>query len=253
MKAKSEVFNMDCIEGMKQYPDNYFELALIDLPYGIGASKPSKKPDTVRQKNGTMLKVNGTHYQPKEWDFTLMQDDYFDELFRVSINQIIFGANYYKQLAGGMIVWDKLNGLSDQYGCEIAYQSFDKRTDIVYYMWQGMFQGVYCGKEVKKALIQQGDKSLNESRIHPTQKPVALCEWGISNYTDKNASVLDLFLGSGSTLVACEKTNRKCFGMEMSPDYCDVIVKRWQDFTGKIAVHAETGKPFAEVQNDSKT
>ena len=236
MKAKSEVFNMDCIEGMKQYPDNYFELALIDLPYGIGASKPSKKPDTVRQKNGTILKVNGTYYQPKEWDFALMQDDYFEELFRVSINQIIFGANYYKQLAGGMIVWDKLNGLSDQYGCEIAYQSFDKRTDIVYYMWQGMFQGVYCGKEVKKALIQQGDKSLNESRIHPTQKPVKLYQYLLQNYAKEGNKILDTHLGSGSSRIAANDLGFEFTGFELDEDYFKASEKRFKQHTDQLTL-----------------
>jgi DNA modification methylase len=88
--------------------------------------------------------------------------------------------------------------------------------------------------------------------VHPTQKPVALSERALGNHS-KATNVLDLFGGSGSTLLGCEKMKRSAFVMELDPKYCDVIIKRWQDFTGKIATHAETGKPFAEVHNDSKT
>ena len=223
------LLNDDCMNVMQQYPDKYFDLAIVDPPYCIGASKPSKKPETVKQKNGTILKVNSSNYQPKEWDFELMDDNYFKELFRVSKNQIIFGANYYKQLSGGMIVWDKLNGLSDQYGCEIAYQSFDKRTDVVYYMWQGMFQGVYCGKEIKKALIQQGDKSQNESRIHPTQKPVKLYQWLLNNYAKKGDKILDTHLGSGSIAIACHEYGFDLVASELDPDYYKATMKRFNE------------------------
>jgi DNA modification methylase len=97
------------------------------------------------------------------------------------------------------------------------------------------------------------NKDSSMTYVHPTQKPVALAEEALDKTTKSKAIVMDLFGGSGSTLIACEKTNRIARLMELDPKYCDVIVKRWQDFTGKIATHAETGQPFAEVQNDSKT
>ena len=81
-------------------------------------------------------------------------------------------------------------------------------------------------------MIREGEK---DKRVHPTQKPVALAEWAVEQYL-KGSTVLDLFLGSGSTLIACEKLRKACYGMEMSPAYCDVIVKRWEDFTGNTAV-----------------
>jgi DNA modification methylase len=90
-----------------------------------------------------------------------------------------------------------------------------------------------------------------QKRVHPTQKPIALAEWCFSRYGDP-ALVLDLFGGSGSTLIACEKTNRQARLMELDPKYVDVIIKRWQDFTGKTAVHAETNQPFAEVTHDKQ-
>jgi DNA modification methylase len=88
---------------------------------------------------------------------------------------------------------------------------------------------------------------------HPTQKPVALAEEAIDKTTRQGATILDLFGGSGSTLIACEKTGRDARLMELDPKYCDVIIKRWQEFTGKIATHAETGQPFAEMKNDIQT
>ena len=96
-------------------------------------------------------------------------------------------------------------------------------------------------------------KRCPKNEHHPTQKPVELAERAFGNSSKAGDTVLDLFGGSGSTLIACEKTNRINRSMELDPKYCDVIVKRWQDFTGKIATHAETGQPFAEVHNDSKT
>lgn len=179
----SEAYHIDCMEYMRGVPDKAFKLALVDPPYGLGADKPAKKPCVVKQRNGTYLRVEGAAYTHKDWDATTPDKVFFDEIRRVSENQIIWGANYFG-LAGGMIVWDKLNGGSDQYDCEIAYQSFDLRTSMVYYMWHGMFQGECCSSDYAKALRQQGNKQLNEQRIHPTQKPVALYAWLLKHYAE---------------------------------------------------------------------
>ena len=202
-----EITNEDNMELMARYPDKYFDLAIVDLEYNIGASKPSIKPEYVKQKNGNKLRVISNKYKHKNWDLKLSSNEYIRELFRISKNQIIFGGNYYG-LKGGYIVWDKLNGESDQFGCELAFQSFNKRTDIVYYMWQGMFQGVYCGKDIRKALIQQGNKKLNEFRIHPTQKPVVLYAWILKNYAKKGDKILDTHGGSMSIALAVHKANQ---------------------------------------------
>ena len=103
-------------------------------------------------------------------------------------------------------------------------------------------------KDRKQTTLWHCDRS-SEAKVHPTMKPVELCQRAIENSSVANCVVLDLFGGSGSTLIACEKTNRQARLMELDPKYCDVIIKRWQDFTGKIATHAETGQPFAEVTN----
>lgn len=216
--------NDDCINVIRTYPDNYFNLAIVDPPYGIGTDKPSKKPDKVKQRNGNYLSVTQPIYEHKGWD-VIPNDEYFNELKRVSKHQIIFGANYFG-LKGGMIVWDKLNGRSDQYGCEIAYQSFNKRTDIVYYMWAGMFQGKYCGEDIKQAIVQQGNKKLNEKRIHPTQKPVLLYKYLIEKYSDPGDKILDTHVGSGSICIAAHELGREILGIELDKEYYEKTKNR---------------------------
>jgi len=232
--------NCDCMELMFEFPDKHFDLAIVDIEYGIGASKPSVKPNNPVQKNGSRLNVKQSNYTHKEWDFKKSDDNYFNELLRVSKNQIVFGANYYYQLKGGMIVWDKLNGESDQFGCEIAYCSLNNRTDIVYYLWQGMFQGIYCGKDVRKALVQQGDKSKNEKRIHPTQKPVKLYKWLLDNYTVKGDKILDTHLGSGSIAIACHDYGFDLTASEIDTEYYHKTIERVKDHTSQGLLFAHS-------------
>jgi len=220
------ITNEDNMALMARYPDNYFDLAIVDPPYGIGADKQSIKPILVKQKNGTNLKVKNTNkYTQKDWDNKIPTDEYFIELKRVSKNQIIWGANYFG-LIGGYLVWDKLNGECDQFDCEIAYNSFNNRTDLVYFMWQGMFQGIYCGKDIKKALIQQGNKQLNEKRLHPTQKPVALYKWILDKYAKQGDKILDTHLGSGSIAIACHDYGFDLTACELDKEYFDKAMQR---------------------------
>ncbi|MGK6342879.1 hypothetical protein ACMGDK_11605 [Chryseobacterium sp. DT-3] len=125
MSPKSVVLNIDCLEYMKTLPDLYFDWAICDIEYGIGASKPSDKSGFVSQNNGTKKFVKAVNYTHSEWDFKKSTEEYFTQLYRISRNQIIFGGNYYG-LEGGYLVWDKLNGLSDQFGCELAGYHFLK-------------------------------------------------------------------------------------------------------------------------------
>lgn len=214
----SKAYNCDCLEYMKSLPDNYFDLAIADPPYGIGASKPSKKPSNILQKNGSIMSASVTDFGKKDWDNNIPTQEFFDELRRVSKNQIIWGANYFG-LQGGMIVWDKINGNSDQYDCEIAYQSFNKRTDLVHYMWNGMFQGKYCGRDIRQAAVQQGNKALNEKRIHPTQKPVILYEWLLNNYSKKGDRIFDPMMGSQSSRIAAHRLGFDYVGCELDKEY----------------------------------
>jgi site-specific DNA-methyltransferase (adenine-specific) len=171
----------------ERHPDNYFDLAIIDPPYGIGASKPSLKNSSVTQKNGSKIRIEQKAYAHKDWDYKIPSPEEIAEIKRVSKQQIIWGVNYFcsESLRGGRIIWDKLNNETDQFDCEVAYYSGNNRTDLVYCMWNGMMQGTYCGRDIRKALVQQGNKQLNERRIHPTQKPVLLYKWLLINYGNK--------------------------------------------------------------------
>ena len=237
---------MDCMDSMKKFPDKFFELAIVDPPYGIYASNPSKKPAVVMQKNGKFLRTKTNEYTKKSWDNKPAGSEYFDELFRISNNQIIWGANYYNfEMGIGRIVWDKLNGQSDQMGCEIAYNSFNNRTDIVRFMWSGMFQGVYCGLNLQQAMIQQGNKSLNEKRIHPTQKPIALYKWLLTNYAHKGDKILDTHVGSASSLIACHQLGFQYWGFELDHDYYIAASERLAKAKAQVSIF-ETIEPQAE-------
>ena len=147
--------------------------------------------------------------------------------------KIIWGGNYFTDYLNPSpcwIVWDKerTGNFAD---FEMAWTDQKKPSKIFRHQWNG--------------LIKASEKK--ERRVHPTQKPCALAEWCFSEFTDINTNIMDLFGGSGSTLIACEKTNRHCFMMELAEHYCDVIIKRWQDFTGKEATHEETGKTFNQL------
>lgn len=179
-------------------------------------------------KNGKVLSIKQPGYIHKDWDNSIPDNAYFAELRRVSKHQIIFGANYFPGLTGGMIVWDKLNGNTDQYGCEIAYQSFNQRTDIVYYMWRGMIQGAYCSKNIQKAIVQQGNKAKNEKRIHPTQKPVALYHWLFSEFAHSGERILDTHLGSGSSRIAAFKLGLEFHGTEIDEEYYEKQEERFR-------------------------
>ena len=227
--------SIDAIENLTEKQS--IDMVFTDPPYGVAVVKDGM----VGADFGVAKKGN---YKPIIGDETTdTAIEAYNACVSIGAKKIVlWGGNYFSNKlppSSCWLVWDKRgdSGIVNTFAdCELAWTNMTSPARVHKQLWNGM--------------IREGEK---DKRVHPTQKPVALCEWGITNYTEKNASILDLFLGSGSTLMACEKTNRKCFGMEMSPDYCDVIVKRWQDFTGKIATHAETGKPFAEVTNGNET
>jgi len=144
--------------------------------------------------------VKRPFYQAKHW--SVPGDDYFQELVRISCRQIIWGCNYFQYPFGsGRIVWDKVNGNSSFSDCEIAYCSSIDTVRMFRFMWNGMCQG----KSINEGYIQQGNKRLNEKRIHPTQKPVALYKWLLSNYANAGDTILDTHLGSGSICIACDE------------------------------------------------
>ena len=200
--------NCDCMIGMKQFPDKYFDLAVVDVPYGIGESG---------DKNHTRGKLAvSKDYKPFSGDDLKPPDDtYFKELFRVSKNQIIWGANHFISKipydSHCWIVWDKDNGETDFADCELAWTSFDTAVRKFKYRWQGMLQENMKSKEI---------------RIHPTQKPVALYEWILTRYAKEGDIILDTHVGSASSLIACHNTNHKFVGFELDEHYYKLSKER---------------------------
>jgi len=246
----NQVYNEDCVQAMKQMPDNYFDLAIVDPEYGIGASKPSKKPNKAKQKSGAILNVKSNNYTHKDWDNKPAGSEYFKELMRVSEHQIIWGVNYYSEImTGGRIVWDKLNGDTDQFGCEIAYCSLNNRTDIIRFLWSGMIQGASISKNVRKAMMQQSNKKLNEKRIHPTQKPVQLYKWLLDNYAAPDMKILDTHLGSASSILAMIDYGCDWMAFETDEEYYDNALKRINGHIRKPKIDFEqTGKVYTQLK-----
>lgn len=209
---------MDCLEGMREIPDKAIDLILTDPPYGNHKHENAEKNATrgVRTKtNGRFgqYEVEPTKYEHFDWNRKRLTKDYFDEMFRISKNQIIFGGNYYTDYlkpGQGWIVWDKeMSGCFSE--CELAWTSFDRAIRRFKYRWNGMLQE------------EMGNK---EPRIYPTQKPIKLFVWILNNYSNPNDLILDPFLGSGTTLRACRETGRTGLGFELNSNNEKIIADR---------------------------
>jgi site-specific DNA-methyltransferase (adenine-specific) len=230
---KSEVFNIDCLNAMKEYPNNYFELAIVDPPYGIGESSKNRngRIKNIDKRNGRVSYVI-TNNEIKDWDSKPPSIDYFIELQRVSKNQIIFGANHFIELipnanSPSWIVWDKCNGSSDFADCELAWTSFNKAVRQFRFMWSGMFQGK---QSFNQGHIFEGDLSKHEKRIHKTHKPIILYRWILQNYAKEGDKILDTHLGSGSSRIAADMEGFDFVGFELDKDYFDASVKRFNEY-----------------------
>lgn len=221
----NKLYNIDCMEGMKLIPDKYFDLAIVDPPYFTG---PNKRKFYGRNVN--KLKIRRKNYEPIEsWD--IPSKEYFEELKRVSKNQIVWGINYFDYYLGpGLIIWDKVNGESTFSDCEVAYCSMHNKTKMFRYMWNGMMQG----KSISEGHIMQGDKSRNEVRIHPTQKPVNLYKWILLNYAKQGDKILDTHVGSASSLVACYEMGYEFLGFEKDKNMFHLANKRLIDVMNQI-------------------
>lgn len=220
-----EFINTDCMDGMKEYPDNFFELAIVDPPYFQG---PNKRKYYGRAQSRTNI-ARVEYPVIDTWD--VPGKEYFKELERVSRNQIVWGCNYYDYVFGpGRIIWDKCNGSSSFSDCEIAYCSIHDSVRLFRYMWNGMMQG----KSVEEGYIQQGNKRLNEKRIHPCQKPVNLYLWILKNYAAPGYKILDTHAGSASSLIACHRMGFEYVAFEKSKVVYDLAVKRLQEETAQL-------------------
>ena len=199
--AKIELIHGDCMEGMKRYPDKYFELAIVDPPYGTeGDIERTGGPwSTKYQRDKTI----------KNWDF-IPDRLYFDEIFRVSRNQIIWGGNYFTEYLKNnrcFVIWEK-ETISETFSmsmCEYAWSSFNENSKLFKYRPQ------------------------DSGRIHPTQKPVKLYEWLLKNYAKSGDKILDTHLGSGSIAIACYNLDFSIVGFEIDIDYYNGAVNRLEE------------------------
>lgn len=203
----SKVFNTDCLEAMKKYPDNYFELAIVDPPYGIGRDGSIK---TTSKHGGRKA------HTFKGWDDSIPELQYFTELFRVSQNQIIWGANYFTQYlpsSMGWIFWDKGQRICNSDG-ELAFSSFQKALRVV--------------------TINRVQLQVEGQTFHPTQKPIKLYRWLLQNYAKPGNKILDTHLGSGSSRIACDMEGYDFIGFELDKDYFDDSVKRFNNYKQQL-------------------
>jgi site-specific DNA-methyltransferase (adenine-specific) len=201
-----ELLHMDCMEYMCGLPDKAFELAIVDPPYGQNALDGSRA-----------ARIYGVN-RKDNWDCARPSKDYFKELFRVSRHQIIWGGNYFiSDLADTkcFVIWDKpsMSGMHTMSFGEMAWTSFDSPA---------------------KKIKMESDKV---NRLHPTQKPVKLYEWLLSNYAKEGDRILDTHLGSGSSAIAAHYAGFDFVGMELDPDYCAAAVKRFQQETAQQALN----------------
>jgi site-specific DNA-methyltransferase (adenine-specific) len=218
---------------MKDISDNYYELAIVDPPYGRKEHGGKNRSGYAKQFNGKIIKVKAPEYKKKNWDNKPVSKECLDEIIRISKNQIIFGINYYTffyNFGSGRIIWDKVNGNTDQSDCEILYNSINTRVDMFSYLWQGMLQGL----SENNGKIQRGNKKLNEKRIHPTQKPIALYKWILKNYANSGDKIFDSHVGSGSSRIACYELGFDFEGCELDKDYYNNQEKRFMEFKKKF-------------------
>jgi len=236
----SIVCNQDCMEGMKQFPDKYFDLAICDIPYGINVGKMAYLTEvntTVIQKNGTRLNGNKNKraYAKKDWDEKPPQQEYFNELSRISKHQIIFGVEYvnWSGLGKGRIKWNKgvADGMSfNKY--ETAYCSLIENEVELPLLWAGMCQA----KSLTTPMIQQGNKKLNEKRIHPCHKPILLYQKLIKDYGIGARKIIDTHLGSGSSRIAAHKAGIDFVGFELDETYFHEQEKRFKNYKSQLTL-----------------
>ena len=217
-RALSAFYNMDCMEGMKQFPDKYFELAIVDPPYGIGNFNMKNGGSENKKRNRL---IDGD-YLDVAWNDNAPPQEYFDEVVRVSKNRIIWGANYYNSFesCGGALVWYKKIGHPNLSDCEIASLSFQKKVDFVHIDWQSGFY-----RRAKEGEI-----------IHPCQKPVALYKWLLTNYAKQGDKILDTHVGSASSLVACREMGFEYVGYEIDTDYYNAATKRLEAAKAQVNI-----------------
>ncbi len=198
-----KLYNGDCLDVMQELDDKSIDLILTDPPYGIGTAKNGKV--------GGEKVCKVTNYKPQKWDSKIPDYKVFNKMKIISENQIIFGGNFFVEYLSNSscwIVWDKyITGYFAD--CELAWTSFNRSVKKYSVMWNGMIR---VEKEYK--------------RTHPTQKPIRLLAQILNDFSKENELILDPYLGSGTTAIACERLNRRWIGIEINQEYCDIAVGR---------------------------
>ncbi|GHV18236.1 hypothetical protein FACS189425_06440 [Clostridia bacterium] len=213
MFTLNTLYNTDCMDAMREIPDKFFELAIVDPPYGIGI-------DGQKLDIRTNPKHNRKYHESKGWDKHPPPAEYFRELERVSVNQIIWGGNYFvpslTRGTKGWIIWDKGQRGLTMSDCELAYTSFNMPARIV---------------TINRAnLLSDGDT------IHPTQKPLKLYDWILQRYTKPTDKILDTHAGSGSCLVAAHNARLQYLGFELDPDYYCAALARLNAYKAQTSL-----------------
>lgn len=199
--AEINFYNIDNIEFMKTKPDNYYDLAIVDPPYGIDADNKNNGKNSDTHEKTSLAKINT--YKKTNWDNSIPTDEYFKELKRVSKKQIIWGANFFN-LQGGMLYWHKNVTMPTYSTGELAYLSWLNKIDFVEITWHGMLQY---------------DMKNKEERIHPTQKPIMLYRWLLDKYAEKGNKILDTHGGSMTIAKACDMEGYDLDICEIDKDY----------------------------------
>jgi len=202
------IHNGDCLELMKTMPDKCVDLVLTDPPYGIGEHGGKKRFNPNRPSYERKKSVS--KYPKGNWDNKRVGEEYFKEIFRVSKEQIIFGGNYYCDYlppSMGWIFWDKMFENQDFSDGELVFTSYKRAL-----------------KKIRMS-SKKGTRG-GQTRVHPTQKPLPLITWILANYSKEGMTVLDPFLGSGTTAVACKQLKRNYIGCEISKKYCEIAEQR---------------------------
>jgi len=211
-----QVTNEDCMLMMSRYPDKYFDLAIVDPPYGIGMDSTHFKTKSSNAKPND--------YGKKDWDNAIPNKEYFNELLRVSRHQIVWGGNYFVENltnSSCWVVWDKDNGDSIHADCELAWTSFKTGVKKVKWLWHGM---------------RQQNMKNKEKRIHPTQKPVALYRWLLYEFAKEGDKILDTHLGSGSIAIACWDMGYDLTAYEVDKEYYDNACKRLETHKAQLTL-----------------
>ena len=212
------VYLSDCTTLMKTFYDKQFDLAIVDVPYGIGedGSKNHTRGKLATSKNYKGYSGN---------DLNAPEAEYWNELLRISKNQIVWGANHFISRlpfdSSCWIVWDKENGETDFADCELAWTSFNKAVRKFKWKWQGM--------------LQQNMKD-KQQRIHPNEKPIQLYEWLLKNYATPEMSILDTHVGSGSSRIACDKFGSSFTGYEIDKNYFEAQEKRFEEYKSQLTL-----------------